>query len=65
MATEELLNDLATGVKCSAIDTIDDSASDSKFENSQQVADMAVDLKNISRRRGHYMSKITNNLKLN
>ena len=53
VAAEEVLHDLATGVKCSATDTIDDAASDSEceFENSQQVADMAVDLKKLERKR--------------
>ena len=51
MAAEEVLGDLATGVKCSATDTVDDAVSDSDFENSQQVADMAVDLKKLERKR--------------
>ena len=51
MAAEEVLNDLATGVKCSVTDTVDDTASDSEFENSQQLADMVVDLRNLARKR--------------
>ena len=51
MAAEEALNDLETGVKCSATDTIDNAVSDSEFENSKQVADMAVDLKKLERKR--------------
>ena len=38
-----VLRDLVTGVKCSTIDTIDNAVSDIKFEDSQQVVDMAVD----------------------
>ena len=49
MAAEEVLNDLATGLKCSATDTVDNAASDSNVENSQQVADMAVDLKKLKK----------------
>ena len=51
MAAEEALNDLETGVKCSATDTIDDAASGSEFDNSQQVVDMVVDLKKLERKR--------------
>ena len=51
MAANEVLNDLVTFVKCSATDIVDDAASDSNFENSQQVADMAVDLKKFERNR--------------
>ena len=40
-----------TGVNCSASNTIDNAVSDSKFENSQQVANMAVDLKKLERKR--------------
>ena len=51
MADEEVLRDMVTGVQCSNTDTIGNATSDSKFDNSQHIADVAVDLKKLERKR--------------